>query len=555
MAGITILVSRGDPPVSFVSSSDTLISQVKIYRIVSADTPAVHADMIDCAILSAESGGEVATFWFTPKDKCPKAQGDAFPLAEGSYFLAIDHTGLSYAGTLAPPPTLKDVYLPFTVAKQTSAKLNTAGDVKNLHKGVRVTPDAPVSTSGITSTTFQSVTLQLTPQHDVIESTRDIPASYVADPNERPGILKETLEFQLNSRLSDAKQYQLRGPSGLVDAWAKPVKGGGTLKLPDVPKADDDAKITGTLNMQAAVHQKAVFQLSGKFSPLSRYYFSRASDRDHRSLYPDYWDPALSVDVGLRSTKSANSIIATGLFRHWIDAENCPAAKKSTGILVSYNRWLDANPDCLSDVRLAIGPRSETDRDFKRFNLLGEIRFDFDFYRWKGAIADQKKMILSDLKGCAIEKKDCAKMKAEADFLEGPDWGFSLVPYIQLDGGGHLNNETVTNSKTKSTETVPRHEIVRLYAGGVWEIDYKRTTWKLDGAMIEMAATETIGFTTTSGVALRRVSGIQPHAKASFDLSFDPAKHYSWNITYENGRSAPNFEYLSVFTSGIKVIY
>src|SRR6266852_1266622 len=104
MAGITILVSRGDPPVSFVSSSDTLISQVKIYRIVSADTPAVHADMIDCAILSAESGGEVATFWFTPKDKCPKAQGDAFPLAEGSYFLAIDHTGLSYAGKEAWRP-------------------------------------------------------------------------------------------------------------------------------------------------------------------------------------------------------------------------------------------------------------------------------------------------------------------------------------------------------------------------------------------------------------------------------------------------------------------
>jgi len=554
MSGITILVSRGDPPVSFVDSS-ILLPKVKLYRVVNADTPTVHAETIDCALSSAESAGEVVTFWFSPKERCALGGGDKFPLSEGSYFLAIDHTALSYAGTVMPPPTLKDVYLPFSVAKQTSAKLNTAGDVRNLHRDVRATPDAPVSTSGIMSTNFKNVTLRLTPQHDLIEATRDIPASYVPDPNERPGILKETLEFQLSSRLSDAKQYLLRGPSGLIDAWGESVKGEGTFKMPDVPKTDDDAKITGTLNMQAAVHQKAVFQLTGKFAPLSRYYFSRASERGNRSLYPDYWDPALSVDVGLRSTKSANSIIATGLFRHWVDLQNCPSPNTPSGILVSYNRWLDASPSCLSDVRFAIGPRSETDRDFKRFNLLGEARFDFDFYRWKGALADQKKMILSDIKSCTAEGVNCSKIKGEADFLEGPNFGFSIVPYLELDGGGHVNNETVSNTKTSSSETVPRHSIARVYFGAVGEIDYKRTTWKIDGSMIELAERETIGYTTTSGVAFRMVSGIQPHAKASFDLAFDPAKHYSWNISYENGRSAPNFEYLSVFTSGIKVIY
>jgi hypothetical protein len=73
--------------------------------------------------------------------------------------------------------------------------------------------------------------------------------------------------------------------------------------------------------------------------------------------------------------------------------------------------------------------------------------------------------------------------------------------------------------------------------------------------MIELALPEMIGFTTSSGVAFRRLSGIQPHTKASIDFSFDPAKHYSWNVTYENGRAAPNFEYLNKVSSGIKVIY
>jgi hypothetical protein len=143
----------------------------------------------------------------------------------------------------------------------------------------------------------------------------------------------------------------------------------------------------------------------------------------------------------------------------------------------------------------------------------------------------------------------------ESDFLEGPDFGFSFVPYLELDGGGHVNNETVKNSEPIASELVPRHGIFRVYTGGVAEVDYKRVTVKLDGAMIEMALPETIGFTTSSGVALRRVSGIQPHTKASIAFSFDQAKHYSWDVTYENGRSAPNFEYLNKVSSGIKVIY
>jgi hypothetical protein len=186
---------------------------------------------------------------------------------------------------------------------------------------------------------------------------------------------------------------------------------------------------------------------------------------------------------------------------------------------------------------------------------LAEARFDFDFYRWHGSVSERRKLILADLKTCTSGNAKCKQINSEADYLDGPDFGFSVVPYLELDGGAHANNETVSNTKPVASETVPRHGIFRLYAGSTAEVDYRWLTVKLDGALIEVARPEIIGYTTTAGVALRHVSGIQPHFKASVDWRLDPASHYSLNITYENGRAAPNFEYLNKVTSGIKLIY
>jgi len=42
-------------------------------------------------------------------------------------------------------------------------------------------------------------------------------------------------------------QYLLCGPDTLVDAWGRAITVEGKLKLPDVPKTEDDATINGTL--------------------------------------------------------------------------------------------------------------------------------------------------------------------------------------------------------------------------------------------------------------------------------------------------------------------
>jgi hypothetical protein len=359
-------------------------------------------------------------------------------------------------------------------------------------------------------------------------------------------------DFVLPLRVSDGKQYQVRFKSGLRDVLGDPVSADGSFKLPEVPKNDDDAKISGKLNTVAAVHQTAVLELSGKFAPLHRYY-----DRENRTIY---LDPSVTVDVGLHSTKAANSVIFSGLFRDIItrctgsgdkDCQPQPKCVKSAdadATLGTYQSWTRTPAFCLSEVRFAFGPRFETDRNFQRINTLGEARFDLDFWRLIGAIGDKRTMILGDL-------KNSAKYHAKADLLEGPDFGFSFLPYVEFDAGGHVNQETVTNSKAKASLEVPRHGIFRVYAGGVAKFEYKRASLKLDSAMIEMATEEEIGVVTSSGVALRRVTGIQPHSLASLDFGMDPARHYVLSFSYENGRAAPNFEYLSKFASGIKVIY
>jgi len=165
----------------------------------------------------------------------------------------------------------------------------------------------------------------------------------------------------------------------------------------------------------------------------------------------------------------------------------CIGNASPNAVLVGYQRWAKSSfwPTCFRDIRFAIGPRVETDRNFKRLNTLGEIRADFDVYRWHGTIADRRKRILLALKTCRPDNPLCKKVTAEADSLEGPDFGFSFVPFVELDGGGHVKEEKVTNTKPVASEIVPRHAIFRVYTGGVAELDYKRATLKLDGAMIE----------------------------------------------------------------------
>ncbi|HEX8162608.1 MAG TPA: hypothetical protein VF538_12095 [Pyrinomonadaceae bacterium] len=369
------------------------------------------------------------------------------------------------------------------------------------------------------------------------------------------------LSYKFEKRLREGMEYSV-STAGIKDDLMKPLTAKGTLKTPGTPAAPAAPKITGTFGLTSAAGQKSVLELSGSFTPL------------HDVSVGDtlvFWEPSLVVDLGLRSTKSNNSVTLALPFTRTYhvkdlkdvpsptppriktrDAQARPQDEKSRDeksiAVENYARWKNTPWGFLENVKVYLGPKAEFDRQFRRKNLLGNARLDFNFHRFIGTIADKRSRITDEGFGIGAEK---------GKSLEGINFGFKLVPYVSLDFGGHVNNETV--SKDTASVFVPRHRIFRSYAGftGIieWRVRDLPMSLNFDESFVHMAATEQIGYSNDDGVFLRRVRGFHPHLKTSIDLGFDPAKHYSLTFEYENGRLAPNFEYLNKFTTGIKVTY
>ena len=106
---------------------------------------------------------------------------------------------------------------------------------------------------------------------------------------------------------------------------------------------------------------------------------------------------------------------------------------------------------------------------------------------------------------------------------------------------------------------VPHHKIFRTYLGAVPSFQWKAfgvlQTLSLGESVVFMASRETIGFTTDDGAQLRIIRGFHPHSLIKWNIAIDPAGHYNLVTTYENGRLAPNFEYISKATAGFRIVY
>jgi hypothetical protein len=314
---------------------------------------------------------------------------------------------------------------------------------------------------------------------------------------------------------------------GLKDAAGNLVSAQGKIDVNAAPTNEADAYVLAKVGANAAVHQAPVFTFTGSIAPLHPP--SRAT-----FLGPVRFDPSTTIDVGLRSTKSANSIIVPAAFtRAVIFGLPNPTEQVSLAQLQKVNPFA---------MQFAFGPRIETDRDFQRLNSLGE-------FRWEIYLPGLSKDSIGRKASVAVAHPDYR------DFLELPTRGYTFTPYFQFDGGAHVNEETVANTKTKQSVVVPSHSIARAYFGLKGTIQFWLASIDLDTSYIDMLDQETIGYTTSTQALLRRIKGWQPHAKAAFSVYLNPAKHAAFTITCENGRTPPNFEYLNKVDVGFKVIY
>ncbi|MGO9270300.1 MAG: hypothetical protein ACLQOO_08625 [Terriglobia bacterium] len=311
---------------------------------------------------------------------------------------------------------------------------------------------------------------------------------------------------------------------------AAPGGGGGGTGSGGGP-ATGSAFIQTKTTAEAGVHQKPIFTFSGAVAPWdpAKYAIYLGSSNIR-------FDPTVNYDIGFNSTQSANSVIMPAPFSLAL-ISGLPSPKKNIP-RQELALIQGATPQVF---RLFFGPRVELDQTFHRLNLLGELRGEVDLFK---------------LSNTATMKSAQLTQRNPGYQLPLPTSGFSLVPYFQVDSGGHALSQTVTAPKGNQSVMVPTYAINRFYAGLTATAQASIVTVTLDSSYVNLLSRETIGYTTMTGAFLRNLEGWHPHTKLVINFALDPAtKHYALSLTYQNGRSAPNFQYLNVFDAGFQVTY
>lgn len=387
------------------------------------------------------------------------------------------------------------------------------------------------------------------------------------------------IRLELDKKLPGGRNNSLSVVSGLTDAGGNTIIAGGKITTPGLPKKADEIGFEFRLATQTAEGQKPAFDLYTKASPLSR----RLPDGLFGSGF--YFEPDFTIDLGLGTTKSSNSIIVNlpirkkvrfgssgGSFNagkrpSLIGGTNSSSSAKpqNTGFadLDNYARWRRISPfDWLGDAYFYLGPKLEADRRFARINTLGTLKVEFRLDRWRGSIRQQRDYLIADASAPGIDEKEANRQRLITEDQAKQirlRYGFSLTPFIGLDFGGKSTIEVIQSKNKAVRAIIPRHTILRGFAGFnnviEWEMFALPVSVTTEANLFYMAKRETIGFALDKSVDFRKVEGFQHLGKLSFDFYFNHLRRYSFNITYENGRKAPNFEYLNKATAGFRLIY
>lgn len=442
-------------------------------------------------------------------------------------------------------------------------------DQSKLRREIRVQSQVPIRVaSPLAPVSVERKTLEQSADLTVVKDT-STPMEATLVPNGSSS--ENDLTLALDDKLNEGQTYNFAIRDQIVVAQpfgaAGPptvVKTTGTVKVPGQPAPPDKPKVDFRISSDTAVDQKPQFNMVTSLTPLGDIQLGKSDW---------YWVPKVNIDVGLGQSKSSNSVTLNFPFRRdfiypTFDCPEpktvgapippCPARDRARARMdnlalnkgeiktpTSYE-WSQVPWYRLNSIRMFLSPlKLESDRKFQRINVLGNARFEFNFYKLLRTIKDKRTRLEADL-------QDKAAMVEVTR-------GLRLVPYLSFDMGGHVKNETVKNTKKSKSLVVPRHDIFRGYFGTQalfqWQLFSFPMTLTLDEHLLFLAAEETIGFVTDDGVAVRRLRGFHHRGQAAWDTYLDPGKHYSFNVTYENGRLAPNFEYLNKLSVGFRVIY
>ena len=394
-----------------------------------------------------------------------------------------------------------------------------SSDAKHLRNALYVNANVPLKTTY----TANAVTVT----YDPGQGKKTVYPARVLGARQSLG-LEIWMDEPLPAGLSNSLQLTVNGITDLYGV-AVPISG----PLPSAPSAPADATkdfISIQLSAIAAVHSAPTFSATGAFAPLHI--------AKNAVVLPGliHLDPAITFDTGSANAKTTNTVTLPSQFvRPFLLGLPRPPQKLAD---------LDSRkPSKISVLNAIGGVRAEFDTQYGGTNLMGEGRAELYL---------SKLYVTANARTAAVS----AANPSIRSTLNLPANGWSITPYVQYDGGGHVTSQSISNAAAGLPKVdIPTYSISRIYFGSQATVQYGISSVTLDGSWFELFLVETAPFTINNVVSSRTVSGLQPHAKGTYNISLDQEKHFSGSISWENGRSAPSFEYLNKVTLGIQVVY
>jgi hypothetical protein len=401
--------------------------------------------------------------------------------------------------------------------------------------GTVITPDVTTASSllkvqsniSLSAKEGQTVNVKRSTAKGLVVSSESFPGHVLNRAVTTDGIL-----IKLDKKLPSGKDSQLT-VDDVSDYYGSAVSAKGKITIAGAPVNATDAFITTSLAATAGVHASPAFSATGAIAPW------------HPAQYalfvcqtPIRFDPSATFDVGSASTQSKDSIIFPAQFAApvYLGLPSLKTPRNSndldTPFLVEGKRP--------SVINFLFGPRAEIDTKYGGVNLLGSLRSEWYLLSLSHAPSVRQAVLGSG-------------NPAIRNLLELPNRGYAVAPYLEVDGGGHITSNTV--SVGASHADVPTYGIGRLYIGLYGSVQAGILSFSVDSSWVDLLSSETIGYTTKTAALLRIVSGWQPNTTAAVSITFDQAKHYGFTLNYQNGRSAPNFQYLNKFSAGVKITY
>lgn len=369
----------------------------------------------------------------------------------------------------------------------------------------------------------------------------------------------EDFTFRLPKKLSASRTNKLKISKGIQNTSGTELKEmEGNIKFPGLPSDPANLNIDSSLSFAGATKVGPSYDIEFKFDaqdliPLKRIGFG--------SCVTCFFQPKIDVAIGLGKSETEDSIsvdfpIRTTIQLGKFTTYNLESEENGKKIfaevkgkpIINYYGWTKT-PWYKGNIYLFVGPKLEADKKFKRINLLGSVRFDFRSYRFLASINRKRNLLIGQTFG--IEKDIAELVEINA--------GNTFIPYIGMDFGGKVTDETLEIKEKNLLEIIPKHKIFRSYIGFKNTLETKFLSFPinitLEERLFHLASQESIGDTADGIINIRKIKGLHHYGNFSFDVFFNQTRNYSFNITVENGRKTPELKYLNKVTAGLKVRY